>query len=133
MRMSLSDPAELAQAPADRPRLVLLTGHSAPVSSVALSPDGKTLASGSYDSSIVLWDYPSGTMVRRLEVHRGNSDSLAFSLGGETLASADWEAVRLWVVPTGRWNGTLPASPDPSPLLMKPMGCSPRATTRSCS
>jgi WD40 repeat protein len=35
-----------------------LRGHTGPVWSVAFSPDGKTLASGSQDGAIKLWDVP---------------------------------------------------------------------------
>ncbi len=36
--------------------VALLTGHTRPVNSVVFSPDGKTLASGSWDGTILLWD-----------------------------------------------------------------------------
>src|SRR5262249_18760333 len=39
--------------------------HSAHVSSVAFSPDGKTLASGEYDHAIRLWDVATGKEIRR--------------------------------------------------------------------
>jgi WD40 repeat protein len=92
---------------------VLLTGHSAPVVSTAISPDGKTLASGSYDHTAILWDLPSGTMRCRLEGHAWNVQFLAFSLDGSTLASADFDSVRFWDVQTGRWQGTFPGLTGP--------------------
>jgi WD40 repeat protein len=63
----------------ERPQLTLLTGHSAPVVCAALSPDGRRLATGSYDKSIILWDVESGEMLHRLYGHEWNMTSLAFS------------------------------------------------------
>ena len=44
-------------------------GHSNVVSSVAFSADGKTLATGSYDETVRLWDVASGQCTATLEVH----------------------------------------------------------------
>ena len=40
-----------------------LTGHQSPVNSVSFSPDGKTIASGSYDKSIKLWNVADGQLL----------------------------------------------------------------------
>ena len=44
-----------------------LEGHTSSVESVAYSPDGKHLASGSYDETIKIWDTATGTCTRTLE------------------------------------------------------------------
>src|SRR5690349_1218746 len=49
---------------APRPELVVQTGHSEHVDSVVFSPDGKYLASGSYDGTIRLWDVATGEQLR---------------------------------------------------------------------
>jgi WD40 repeat protein len=52
--------------------LFLQLGHSSSVSSVAFSPDGTRLASESYDSTINIWDAPSGTIMVSIALLPGN-------------------------------------------------------------
>lgn len=52
---------------AQKPELVVQTGHSDDVMSIAFSPDGKILASGSSDGTIKLWDVATGKEIRTLK------------------------------------------------------------------
>jgi WD40 repeat protein len=74
-----------------------LKGHTGDVGSVAFSPDGKFLASGSRDYTIKLWDVATGSLVRTLEGHASGVLSVAFSPDGRLLASGsgDW-TIKLW-------------------------------------
>ena len=65
-----------------------MTGHQEGVSSVAFSPDGKTLASGSDDKTIILWDLATGQLRGTpLSGHTRWVNSVAFSPDGKILAS----------------------------------------------
>jgi len=92
-----------------------LTGHDRLVSAVAFSPDGKTLATGSADESIKLWDMTSGKELRTLEGHSRPVNSLACSRDGNWLFSASGgravggNELKLWEVATGKDLATVPA------------------------
>ncbi|MDX6666962.1 MAG: hypothetical protein QOK04_342, partial [Solirubrobacteraceae bacterium] len=96
----------------DRQKGVLRNAHSGLVTAIAFSPDGKTVATGSDDETVRLWDISThrrlGQPLKAADrgVRRyGDStvNGLAFSLDGRTLASsADDGVVRLWEVATHR-------------------------------
>jgi serine/threonine protein kinase len=85
-----------------------LLGHPDPVSSIAFSPDGRRLASGSFDYRIKLWNVASGEKIRTLSGHTNFVRSVAFSPDGRTLASAsDDHSIKLWDVASGNEIRTL--------------------------
>ena len=64
-----------------------LTGHSAGVESVAISPNGQLLASGSRDDTIEIWNLGSGRLLRTLTGHSDPVFSVVFSPDGQTIVS----------------------------------------------
>jgi WD40 repeat protein len=70
---------------------------------VAASPEGRVLASGSYDRRILLWDAESGDILRELSGHTSLVNGLDWSADGQWLASAASDyTVRIWHTLTGR-------------------------------
>jgi WD40 repeat protein len=65
--------------------LVPLSGQTNVVWSVAISPDGRSLASGSADTSITVWHLPDGQQVRTLTGHTDVVWCVAINRDGQTL------------------------------------------------
>jgi WD40 repeat protein len=100
-------------APAQKPELVVQLGHTDRVWSVAFSPDGRTLASGSQDNSVKLWNVASGSELRTLRGHTDWVDSVTFSPDGNTVASGSGDkTVKLWDVASGSELRTLRGHTD---------------------
>src|SRR2546422_2617361 len=78
--------------------------HAVPVFAVAVSPNGKVIASGGYDEQIRLWDGKTGKELRELQGHKGRILQLALSPDSKYLASVgtDRRTTRLWEVATGQ-------------------------------
>ena len=85
-----------------------LEGHEKLVWSVSLSSDGKTLASGSSDKTIKLWNVDTGKEIRTLKDHEDAVSSVSLSSDGKTLASGSSDkTIKLWNVDTGKEIHTL--------------------------
>ena len=86
-------------------------GHQDAVYGLALSPDGKLMATGGYDQKIKLWNLESGKEARTLSGHNGCVYELAFRPDGKILASASADrTVKLWDVASGERRDTLSQS-----------------------
>ncbi|WP_052890564.1 WD40 repeat domain-containing serine/threonine protein kinase [Thermogemmatispora carboxidivorans] len=87
------------------PGRTLLTyrGHSAGVQSVAWSPDGRRLASGSDDGTVQVWEADTGKQLLTYRGHSAGVQSVAWSPDGRRLASgSDDGTVQVWEADTGK-------------------------------
>ncbi|KIM85744.1 hypothetical protein PILCRDRAFT_65733 [Piloderma croceum F 1598] len=92
--------------------LLVLQGHEERVTSVAVSPDGTKIISGSADKTILVWDATSGAEVLPALRHESVVSSVTFSPDGRRIVSGSWDgAIRVWdaasgadVLPGLRWH-----------------------------
>ncbi|MDR1152846.1 MAG: pentapeptide repeat-containing protein, partial [Bifidobacteriaceae bacterium] len=97
-----------------------------PVNAVAWSPDGTTLATGSDDETVRLWDPTTGDTTATLHGHTGWLRAVAWSPDGTTLATGSRdETVRLWDTTTGKTTTTLHGHTD----WVRAVAWSPDGTT----
>jgi RNA polymerase sigma factor (sigma-70 family) len=107
----LSGPGEVKLWDAATLRLkATLTGHVKWIHSLAFTPDGKTLASGSEDGTVRLWDVAGSRTRLTLRGHRSGIRCVAISPDGAMLASSSRDGtVKLWDMDSGLEKRTLRA------------------------
>lgn len=85
-----------------------LTGHTDVVNSVVLSPDGKMLASGSNDKTVIIWDLATGKALKVLKGHVWKVTSVSWSSDGQNLVSTGNEGETIvWDVSSGKVLATI--------------------------
>ncbi|WP_242040283.1 nSTAND1 domain-containing NTPase [Anabaena subtropica] len=77
----------------------IIRGHEKAVLSVAFSPDGQRIVSGSYDNTLRLWDVNGNSIGKPLMGHESGVHSVAFSPDGQRIVSGSYDnTLRLWDV-----------------------------------
>ncbi|KAE9390723.1 WD40 repeat-like protein, partial [Gymnopus androsaceus JB14] len=81
----------------------VITGHTSNVNSVAFSPDGKRIVSGSSDKTVCIWNAETGMIIGEpLQGHRDYVNSVAFSPDGKRIVSGSSDnTVCIWNAETG--------------------------------
>ena len=85
-----------------------IKAHLNTIRGIAIAPDGKTLATASYDETIKLWNLKTGKELQKLTEHSQDVECLAISADSKILASgSDDNTIKLWNLPTGKEFKTL--------------------------
>jgi WD40 repeat protein/Flp pilus assembly protein TadD len=93
---------------------ITLKGHTDSVLSVAFSPDGRRIASASWDGTVKVWDTSAGQEIRTLVGHTGEVWNVAYGPDGHHLASASSDGtVKLWDTAAGQEFRTLKGHTGP--------------------
>jgi len=111
------DEAETTEPPAreahplQEPRV--LKGHTGNVYCVSVTPDGKTVVSGSIDKTLKVWDLATGRCRATLKGHTGSVSGVAVTPDGKTIVSGSSDkTLKVWGLETGRCHATFKGHTD---------------------
>lgn len=79
-----------------------MAGHGGPIKAIAVSADGKTALTGSFDYTVILWDLTTDTPLRRMIGHDAAVDAVAFLPGDRAVSGSDDASLILWNLADGK-------------------------------
>ncbi|KAI9727364.1 MAG: hypothetical protein M1834_008435 [Cirrosporium novae-zelandiae] len=92
--------------------LQTLEGHSRTIRTIAFSPDGSRLVSGSWDCAVRVWDVSTGRLDYILDGHLDWVSTVAFSINGKLASGSRDNTVRIWDIATGQIDHILEGHSD---------------------
>ena len=98
----------VCDAETGKEKLSSFRAHDAPIASLAFSPDGRRLATASWDKTAKIWDVATGQAIHTLDGHSNAIMWVVFSDDGRRLATASWDkTAKVWDAASGKEQFTL--------------------------
>ena len=85
-----------------------LRGHAAQINSVAFSPDGKRLVTGSHDQAAIVWDVFTGKRLMVIKPEMGHVLHVGYSRNGKRIFTSSSRMSVAWDAETGKLHGRAP-------------------------